>query len=382
MAPVPTPTATQDAPAVTQGSTPEATRPGSPTPAPTLAATDPPLGAAWEAATGLGDADIFDIARGPLGWVAAGTTCDDCDAAAWFSADGLAWSGGAIPNDGTGTSWVSSVAAHGSAWVAAGGRLEDDGGSAAVSRALIWRSEDGRKWSLADSILLGRCLEGCPLIGAVVAGSSCVILSGVQTIDPDRSSVYWSRDGDDWAQVDRAVFKQRPGVGTYVFPTAPTVLDDGRFVLVAQLCGGCGMVWSSMDGLDWSQGPTLTPDPLRLDVATDGRRVVVVEQACDDCLTTTWTSADGRTGWQRGPTELPILSAHVTYAADRFVVAGKRLPNGVSIFTSPDGAAWTRIDSDLAIGDCGVADLAGSDDRIIVAADDHCSPAIWVSRAP
>src|SRR5829696_2535360 len=100
MAPVPTRTATQDAPA-----TPEATRPGSPTPAQTLAATDPPLGAAWQAASGLGDADIFDIARGPLGWVAAGTTCDDCSAAAWFSEDGLAWSGGAIPNDGTGTSW-------------------------------------------------------------------------------------------------------------------------------------------------------------------------------------------------------------------------------------------------------------------------------------
>ncbi len=381
MAPVPTPTATQRPPTGTPNATTEATRPGSLTPAPTLAATDPPpLGAAWEAASGLGDADIFSLARGPLGWVAAGTTCDDCAAGAWVSEDGLDWTGGAIPNDGTGTSWVSSVAAHGSDWVAAGGRLEDHGSGPAVSRALIWRSEDGRTWSLVDTILLGRCRAGCPLIGAVAAGSSGVILSWVQTIDPDRSSVYCSRDGNDWIQTDRAVFGQRPGFGTFAF-SAATVLDDGRFVLVAHPCDGCGTVWTSTDGRDWSQDATLAPDPVWLDVATDGRRVVVVE-SCEGCMTEVWTSPDGRTGWQRGPTELPIVSAHVTYAGGRFVVASQRFPNGVSIYTSPDGAAWTRIDSDLGIGDCGVSALVGSEDRILVAAGEHCRPGVWVSRAP
>src|SRR4029453_3727728 len=117
--------------------------------------------------TGLGDAEIFDVTAGSSGWVAVGTTCDDCAAGAWFSGGGIEWSGGAVPNGGGGPSWISSVATDASTWMAAGGRLESGGGSAAVARALIWRSEDGRTWSLADTIRLGPCRAGCPSIGVV-----------------------------------------------------------------------------------------------------------------------------------------------------------------------------------------------------------------------
>lgn len=343
---------------------------------PTVNVTDaPPLGGAWQAASGLGDAEIFDVTPGSTGWVAVGTTCDDCAAGAWFSADGIEWSGGAVPNGDVGSSWISSVATDESSWIAAGGRLEPGGGSAAVARALVWRSDEAQTWSLADTIRLGPCRAGCPSVGVVAAGANGAVLSWVQTINPERSSVYWSPDGRDWIPVDRAALGQDPGAGSYMYPTAALVLDDGRFVVVAAVA-----VWTSPDGRNWSQHASLTPNPTWLDAATDGRRVLVVEQGCEDCATDVWTSADGRTGWQRAPTALPIDSAHVTYAGDMFVLAGTMSGRGLRIFTSRDGMAWTEIDHDLSLRNCRVSDLAGSSDRVVLAAWDHCKPAIWVSR--
>ncbi len=369
------------APSATPQSIPE-----SPSPIYTAASTAtpfpseaPPIGVAWQPASGIHDADLLDAARGPRGWVAVGSSCTDCSkaaAAAWFSADGLSWSAATVPDGANAT--LTTVASDGSTWFAAGVALEDDGGNAARAMARLWRSSDGRTWSLVDSILLGRCLAGCPFVDQLEAGPGGVILSGVHTTDPDRSGAYWSPDGGGLTLVDRATFGLARGA--YWQRTAAAVAG-GRFVMVGGSCDRCEAVWSSTDGRKWTLDAKLGPALVEPHVATDGRRVVVVDGACPgDCETVVWTSADGRTGWTLGSRTLPIWSPRVAYAGSSFIVAGRRAPNGISIFASPDGKAWAEVNSDLGLGDCGFVALAGSADRVLLVGDQDC-PGIWLSHA-
>src|SRR5262249_52637705 len=144
-------------------------------------------------------------------------------------------------------------------------------------------------------------------------------------------------------------------------------------------CTECGSIWSSADGRHWTRDAALSPSPAALDVATDGRRVVVVEESCpnDACRTVTWTSADGRTAWSLSPGELPIVRPRVAFAA------GETIPGTgfVHLFSSPNGLTWTEIQSDLDLGECDVAALAGAADRLLLVGDGDCRQ-IWVSRAP
>jgi hypothetical protein len=380
--PAPTSTAVVAAPTAGRRSSTPSAPPSAPTEAP--APTDPPLAARWEKATGAGEGPV-DVARGPSGWVAVGSpdcadpSCLVANAAAWFSEDGLTWSGGTIPDSGN--TYLTTVAADGSGWLAAGYSYVDEGGSAGVSYAVIWASPDGRSWSLVDSIRQGPCLEGCPSIGELAVLPGVAILSWVQTINPDRSGLYRSENGGRWRRVDRATFG--PGASSYAFPSVAAEAG-GRFVVVTALCEGCATVWTSADGRDWTPLTTLSPQQAVLDVATDGQRVVVLEQAeWDDRETSVWTSADGRSEWTRGG-PLPIWQPRITYAGNRFLAAGETAPNGVGVFSSSDGMSWAPVRNDLYLGDwgnCGLDALAGAEDRVVaVVADESCT-GIWVSSA-
>jgi hypothetical protein len=215
------------------------------------------------------------------------------------------------------------------------------------------------------------------------------MLSWVHALERERSTVYWSQDGEDWTQIDKATFGVPPS--TYMHSSAAIVVD-GRFVMVGGSCEGCGTVWSSTDGRDWTLDLTVSPHADQVDVATDGHRVVVVTRACPDACETElatladiWTSADGRTGWARSAQQLPIAYPRLAFAAGTFFAFGEA-PNGVQIFTSIDGAEWTHIPRrDLPLGTgCRVASVAGSEDRVVVVGGgepEACS-GIWVSRVP
>lgn len=251
--------------------------------------TAPPIGTHWEKATGLDHAAVSDVARGPSGWVAVGSICIDCRTptpAAWFSMDGLSWTGGPISDDANG--YGTSVATDGSSWFAAGESWDEGAG---LLRARIWRSADGKAWTLVHSIVMGGCPAGCPWIEEIVTGPGGTLLSWAHTVDRERSTAYWGEDGQRWTPLDKSSF-----------------------------------------------------------------------------------------GWTLAPQELHITHARVTFAANRFFVAGDG--GGPRLYTSPDGMTWTHVSTGLPSQFCGAGALEGSVDRLLLVGDGEgdCS-GIWVSRA-
>lgn len=380
------PTTSTDAPATDVVPTMTATTlpTEAPSEAPTQAPGPPPIGAAWELVTTIDDGAVSDIARGPSGWVAGGYVkcsdpgCRGIVAAAWFSADGITWTGGPVP-DGR-QAIIGTVATDGDRWFAAGVGTERDGDTFR-QEALIWRSPNGRAWTLVGSIPLAPPEKGLGPIGELAAGPGGVILTWVDPGDPERSTVYWSKNGETWLPIDKAIFGLPPDESLGL-STATVV--DGRFVLVGTHDNGT--VWSSSDGRDWTLDATLGPSA-GVGVASDGRRVIVVDEQCaDECEFRIWISADGRTGWTRIPQVLQVEEPWVTYAADTFIVAGEKdggddADRGVHIFTSPDGMSWTEFETDLLLKSCYTGALVGAEDRVVLLGVNECS-GIWVSRAP
>ena len=345
------------------------------------------IGAQWEHVAIDKDWRPADIARGPDGWIAGGSMrcrepgCGRWVAATWFSTDGLTWTGGPVP-DGRQAS-ILTVATDGDQWFAAGSAAERVGGAFRWV-ALIWRSSNGRDWTLVSSIPLGPPEKGIGPIGELAAGPGGVILTWVNPGDPELVTIYRSENGETWLPVDKAMFGLPPDRGLGVW--GETVVD-GRFVIVTN-CDGCGTVWSSRDGLDWRLDATLGEESAGLDVASDGRRVVVIDEQCaDDCRVRILVSDDGRTGWTPAPQVLPVGDPLVTYAADTYIVTtsieDRDDPRyGAQVFTSPDGQRWTEfVETDFRSGDCYARELEGAEDRVVMLGGSSCE-GLWVSLVP
>lgn len=206
-----------------------------PSDAPTDLPDPPPIGAAWELAATLDDGEVLDVARGPSGWVAGGWVrcpdagCNGGAAAAWFSTDGLTWTGGPV-SDGRGAA-ISTVATDGDRWFAAGVGTEGTGDTLR-ERAMVWRSTDGTEWRLASSISLGPPEKGLGPIRDLAAGPGGAILSWLDPGDadePERSTVYWSENGETWQPIDKTIFGLPPDGSLGL---SRTTVADGRFILV------------------------------------------------------------------------------------------------------------------------------------------------------
>ena len=311
-----------------------------PTPTITPSPTPPPLGAVWTfVPVPIGQGEITDIAHGDAGYVAVGSRgcADDCpdSAAAWFSADGSTWSSVSIP-DGDGMQ-LRTVATDGSTWYAAGDHYDQTG----RITGSIWRSSDAHTWTLIKSFEVGICGEGCPGIGSLAARPGSALL-------------------------------------TTPFGVIGTV-SDGYLSLaggVAWGTGGARKLVREVELFDQCNGAQ---------VATDGRRVVVLAAVSsqDSCLTRAWSSADGRTGWVSTDQPVPIPWTEpslLVFAGGTFVTAGRRAPNGVGIYASPDGIDWTEIRTGLSLGDCRLTGLAGTADELVIVPEGLCGTGIWISR--
>lgn len=298
--------------------------------------TAPPLGAVWTYVQ-LGAGEVIDIAHGDVGFVAVGSTgcADDCpgSAAAWFSADGLAWSSVPIP-EGNGVD-LRTVATDGSTWYAAGDHFEPSG----LVTGHIWRSTDARTWKLIHSFDVGQCSEGCPTVGRLAARPGSALLTTSFGVVGATSNGY--------------------------------VIRAGR---VAWETGGARKLTRDLALGDGIQSAA---------IATDGRRIVVLESVCKEaCSTRAWSSANGRTEWASTDKPLPILWTEpvlLAFAGGSFVTAGQRAPSGVGFYASPDGLTWTEIRTDLSLGDCRLSALAGSDHELVIAPDGDCGAGIWFS---
>lgn len=381
VSPDPSPT-TSDAPA--SAFAPSIDASAAPPGGPTRVPGGQPIGANWELAQAMDDRAMADIARGPDGWVAAGWArcrergCGRFVAATWFSPDGITWTGGPVALGRQ--SSIGTVASDGDRWYAVGHGSEGRG-EAFRQEALFWRSPNGRDWTQVGSMPLDPPGKGVGSIGELAAGPGGLILTYLDPRDPERTTLYWSENGEAWVPIDAVTF----GLAPDDFPGWNTAtIVDGRFVLVGT--HDAGTVWSSGNGRDWALDASLG-ESQGVGITSDGRRVVVVDEPCgEECGTRIWVSDDGRTGWTQSRQVLPVGEPRVTFAADRFILTGEidggdDADQGVHVFTSPDGVNWTEFETDLHTRSCYTGALEGAEDRVVLLGVDECE-GIWVSLAP
>ncbi|HEX5828288.1 MAG TPA: hypothetical protein VFY23_12245, partial [Candidatus Limnocylindrales bacterium] len=160
-------------------------------------------GETWARADGgvLDAGPMRAVTAMPGGYVAVGHGIADDRAAAWVSADGLAWEAApgqeALANDGRPIRMLGVTASGGpgasaeapgvaSGWdglVAAGWESDAGNGSGAM-----WRSADGRTWERVPS---QASMSGGSLSGVAVAGGMPVVVGTTGSPDNDQASAWF-----------------------------------------------------------------------------------------------------------------------------------------------------------------------------------------------
>jgi len=196
----------------------------------------------------------FDMAAGPKGYLATGTTADG-DPAAWLSSDGKAWHAVSLPATTFAATSFSGgyVLAGGSGITGAIG--VPAGGSSAPTTPAIWWSADGVAWS--REALAGARLETNAQASVLsVSGKLVAHVIGWDSLAPP--------SGDDlaWTSADGQTWKAT----TQPFPIAPAVvmLDGHQAVQVVPTQSGLLTEAVSPDALSWSIVPAAGAGPVQL----------------------------------------------------------------------------------------------------------------------
>jgi len=285
-------------------------------------------GAIWErvgdpSVCGVGDSGtgsgIFDIAVGPLGFVAVGSHI-------WISPDGFSWS---RVYDLDGNGFVFGVTAGGPGWVAVGAN-EVDG--------LVWVSSDGLEWVLIeDEDLLAGDTVAAELRDVTLSGPGLVAVGSVGVYgklgDADlRGAVWISEDGVDWQRLPDDTFD-----GEGVFEGVTSDVASGRIIAF-----GPDGIWHSIDAREWARGTERTVlwgPPPSSGVAWDADRAVA---GGEDFELSVWASLDGGLTWHGiEPDGVTFTHAEIVHDValvdSRFVAVGET-PGPIS--EPPTGVVW------------------------------------------
>ena len=291
--------------------------------------------------------DARAVTAGGPGFVAVGQAGDD--AAVWTSPDGRSWT--RVPHqaalaDGD----MHGIVAGGPGLVAVG---QDWSGPTHV--AAVWTSSDGATWFRVshDDALFGSSGDEQSTMRAVTAGGPGLVAVGslVPTGRSDaRAAVVWtSVDGLNWTRVphDESVLGDLSGMNG---------VGVGGPGLVAV---GGSTVWTSPDGLAWSR--TYEIDSGYMSAITPGGPGLVAVGTDGDAAAV-WTSRGG-TSWTRVPHDDAVFSGPQSQSMNS-VIAG---PGGLvavgsdytilldpehrpglaapvaAVWTSPDGMSWSRV---------------------------------------
>jgi hypothetical protein len=224
---------------------------------------------------------------------------------------------------------------NGQMWTFNGG----NGGATTTTTASVWGSADGNNWQLK--------LAQIPW-PADIRSSSAVFNGRLWKFGGNGGNIYsnevWSTDdGVNWVAEPNAQWAGRGGHSTIVFNAKLWVL--GGYSLQAPGSGVFNDVWSSPDGVNWTQEVAVAPWPAQsfhTSVVFDNRMWVIGGGAAEQEV---WSSPDG-VNWtlETDSAPWPPVAGHtsVVYHGRMWVVGGLTVGNQVlnQAWSSVDGVNW------------------------------------------
>ena len=281
--------------------------------------------------------ELTAVAAGPRGVVAGGGICCRLEVAAmWWSPDGLAWEPVDVPGLGRG-SFVLDLAAGPDGFVAIGG-VGDPG-----ERGAIWTSADGQTWSAVDA-------GGAGLVRGYL-WSVAATDTGFVVVGSDDPGVE-NADAAVWASVGLEGWRR-----VAIDDPALAGLDEAELSSIVPFAGGLFAVGGTGASVERKQCEDLLGGAAMASLSD-------IALSCGWLREMTWHSPDGET-WARTdpygadgeyppefvgppPGRAAVGWTHIVAGGPGLVALQDEISRDeesetMGIWSSADGAAWTRI---------------------------------------
>jgi hypothetical protein len=275
---------------------------------------------------------------------------------------------------------MSSVTAGGPGLVAVG----QDWSRAYGSRAAVWTSVDGVKWS---RVVHDEAVFGDASVFSVIEGGPGLVAVG-STEPGDNRSMPFNVDAVVWTSVDGLTWSRVPHDET-VFGGSDdqhmwSVTAGGPGLVAVGTDGSDAAVWTSVDGFTWSRVPHDETvfgggaEQSMFSVTVGGPGLVAVgwDGSDEDFDAAVWTSVDGIT-WFRVPHDETVFGGDSTQTMEAVTVGGPGLvavgrdgpgsdssppapSSHAAVWTSIDGITWSRVPHDEAVFGGGAGYSMGS----------------------
>ncbi|MCW2876237.1 MAG: hypothetical protein JWQ95_337 [Sphaerisporangium sp.] len=301
------------------------------------------------------------------------------DAGIWTSATGQNWKAVSSPAlGGSGRQSLNDVAHGPQGWLAVGSTTADS----AFVKPLLSTSTDGRSWHQApESPALGASGRYAVVPRVVAAGPKGYVLAGDDSGPDGVVAALWF--SADLRRYSRSAPQGLPAGGADVRIEDVVATKDGYLAVGGSGTAGrtSGVVWVSRDGLNWTARKRVIPEGARSAslrrVVLQGNDVVAVGSAQNDKGAEqpfAAVSGDDGVTWQYSwlPSDAAATVLDMTTSKSGLVAVGSYGPPATgdsAVWTSEDGHDWQRhtLTGDGMTGDGAqwLGAIAVIDDRVI-----------------
>ncbi|WP_248963700.1 WD40/YVTN/BNR-like repeat-containing protein [Sphaerisporangium perillae] len=274
------------------------------------------------------------------------------DAGIWTSATGQSWKAVSSPAlGGSGRQAINDVAHGPHGWLAVGSTTADS----AFVRPLLATSSDGRSWRQApESPALGASGRYAVMPRVVTAGPQGYVMAGDDSGPGGVVAALWF--SPDLRRFSRSAPQSLPAGGADVRIEDVVATEHGYLAVGGSGSAGStsGVVWASDDGLNWTARKRVIPEGAR---SASLRRVVLRDQELVAVGGATnekgveqpfaAVSSDDGVTWHYSwlPAEEAAAVLDVTTSDSGLVAVGSYGPPATgdsAVWTSPDGRDWQR----------------------------------------
>lgn len=340
-------------------------------------------GIRWARATAASEFEPGDTISDAIGMdslMIAAGTSAADGAAVWTSRDGLAWHRSQDFPDAP-DSTIDDITLGPAGVVAVG--------SATTGRGLVpavWISADGLTWEPVDDpdLTAGE-------MAAVAGGPAGYVALGSDIETTDANVVWTSIDGRDWSAPQTAdAFGLQPSVSDVIRRPEMYLAFGARDEQAA--------LWVSADGMAWDTAPDFPalPGGVITAAADSLSRTVVVgaDYAADEPLAFAWSSTDG-VNWLPatvGPEPPSGEMLAVLPVGDGFICVGEEgggeRGGQAAVWASRDGLSWRRQPDDPSFALARMTVILGAGTGLVVLGEaatdisgEDFGPAVWVGIA-